>query len=263
VTPVPILLYHSVGSTRAATYARWCIAPGRFVEHLDALVDAGYTFLTVSQLVDATAAGELPERPMVITFDDGRADVADHALAPMAERGIRSTIYVVSGRVGGTSDWLAIADECDQPMMGWSQIAEAVAAGVEIGAHSVNHVELDTVPRSAAAEEIHRSREQLADGLGDAVRSFAYPHGYYSAGIRQLVHDAGFDSACAVHDRWSSDRDDRFALARLIVDAGTTADELTERLRTPSLRRRHGRTALRVGWRTARRVRRAVSSATR
>jgi peptidoglycan/xylan/chitin deacetylase (PgdA/CDA1 family) len=263
VTPVPILLYHSVGSTDAAAYARWCIAPKRFVEHLDALVDAGHTFLTVSQLVDATVAGEIPERPIVITFDDGRADVADHAVVPMAERGIRSTIYVVSGKVGATSDWLADARERDQPMMGWSQIADAVAAGVEIGAHSVNHVELDTAPRWVAAEEIRRSRAQLTEGLGDTVRSFAYPHGYYSATVRRLVQDAGFDSACAVHDRWSSDRDDRFALARLIVDGGTSADELMERLRAPSLRGRHGRTALRAGWRTARRIRRAASSASR
>lgn len=263
MTPIPILLYHSVGRTDAPAYARWCIAPERFAEHLDALVDAGYTFLTVSQLVDATATGNLPERPMAITFDDGRADFARNAVAPMAERGIRSTMYVVTGRVGGTSDWLAIAGEREQPMMGWSQIADAAAAGVEIGAHSVSHVELDTVPRSVAAEEVRRSRVELGEALGDTIRSFAYPHGYYSAGVRQLVQDAGFDSACAVYDRWSSDRDDRFGLSRLIVDASTTSDQLVERLRIPSRRGRPGHAALRVGWRAARRVRRAVSSASR
>jgi peptidoglycan/xylan/chitin deacetylase (PgdA/CDA1 family) len=261
VTPIPILLYHSVAPSWAPDYARWCIDPALFADHLDAVLELGYTCLTVSQLVDATATATLPAKPLAITFDDGRQDFAEHAVAPMAARGVPSTMYVVSGHVGGTSAWLDIPGEHRQPMMTWSQLLDARAAGVEIGAHSVSHPELDVVGAAAAADEVSRSRSQLEDGMGSPVRTFAYPHGYYSSRVQRLVRDAGFDSAAAVHDRWSSDTDDRFALSRLIIDGDTTPERLQARLQRPEHPRSHGHPALRVGWRAVRRARRAVASA--
>jgi len=248
VTPIPILLYHSVAPTWAPGYARWCIDPSLFADHLDVVLGLGYTCLTISQLVDATASGTLPATPLAVTFDDGRQDFADHAVAPMAERGIPSTMYVVSGHVGGTSGWLAMAGEHDQPMMTWSQIDAACSAGVEIGAHSVNHPELDVVEQRVAAGEVTRCRAQLEDGIGRPVRTFAYPHGYYSSRVQRLVRDAGFDSAAAVHDRWSSATDDRFALSRLIINGDTTPAQLEALLQRPSSPRTHGD----AGWRPRR-----------
>lgn len=261
MTPIPILLYHSVAPSWSAGYARWCIDPTLFDDHLDVVIGLGYTCLTVSELVDATATGTLPAKPLAVTFDDGRQDFADHAVSPMAARGVPSTMYVVSGHVGGSSAWLDIPGEHQQPMMTWSQISDAGAAGVEIGAHSVNHPELDVVGTSLAAGEIARSRTQLEDGLGTAVRTFAYPHGYYSARVQRLVREAGFDSAAAVHDRWSSDSDDRFALSRLIINGDTTPAQLEARLQQPAYPRAHGHPALRAGWRAVRRARRAIAVA--
>lgn len=261
MTPIPILLYHSVAPMWSPGYARWCIDPALFADHLDVVVGLGYTCLTVSELVDAIATETLPSKPLAVTFDDGRQDFADHAVAPMAARHIQSTMYVVSGHVGGTSGWLDLAGEDQQPMMTWSQVREAASTGVEIGAHSVSHPELDVVGLPVAAGEIARSRSQLEDGLGAAVRSFAYPHGYYSARVQRLVGDAGFDSAAAVHDRWSSDVDDRFGLSRLIIDGDTTPAQLEGRLSHPDFPRTHGHPALRAGWRAVRRAKRVMSSA--
>jgi peptidoglycan/xylan/chitin deacetylase (PgdA/CDA1 family) len=252
VTPVPILLYHSVGHTSAPAYRRWCIEPSLFGEHLSALRSAGYDCLTVSGLVDAVDAGALPENPLLVTFDDGRADYAEHALPQLENHGVVSTMYVVSSQVGGTSAWLGIPGESDQPMMTWEDMRAAVACGHEIGSHSRTHPQLDVIARCDSHAEITGSRCDLEDGLGAPVRSFAYPHGHHRNREVVAVRDAGYDSACAVADRWSWLGQDRFRLSRLIVDGDTTADELLARLSEPPAGPRHRSRVLKGGFRCVR-----------
>ena len=129
MTPIPILLYHSVGHPLADAYRRWCIEPTLFDEHLAAVSSGGFDILTVSGLFDALDAGALPTKPLVITFDDGRADYVDHALPALDRHRMCSTVYVVSAHVGGTSSWLEIPGESDQPMMGWADLHRAADAG--------------------------------------------------------------------------------------------------------------------------------------
>jgi peptidoglycan/xylan/chitin deacetylase (PgdA/CDA1 family) len=77
-----------------------------------------------------------------------------------------------------------------------------------------------------AREEIAQSKLMLEDHLGMEIHSFAYPFGYSSPAVRQLVRDAGFTSACAVKHALSSATSDPFALARLMVYADTSVDAL-------------------------------------
>jgi peptidoglycan/xylan/chitin deacetylase (PgdA/CDA1 family) len=112
-------------------------------------------------------------------------------------------------------------------MLRWDQLGALEAAGVEIGAHSETHSHLDVMPLSAAEREIRCSKSRLEDVLGHPVRTFAYPHGYHNARVTALVRQAGFDSACAVINAFSSTDDDRFALARLTVKAHTPLSGLT------------------------------------
>lgn len=252
MTPIPILLYHSVAPVASRDYARWCVHPDTFAAHLDVVAALGYTPLTVSDLVDARVAGTLPERPLAVTFDDGRADFAEHALPVLDAAAVASTLYVVTDRIGHTSRWLPMDGEEAAAMMTWDQVRAAAVAGVEIGSHSSTHVELDVVSRDRLATEIDRSRQRLADELGHAPRSFSYPHGYHSRAVVRAARAAGFDSACAVRDAWSSATDDRFALSRLFVWDSTTADDLRTLLTTPPTRPARPRPVLRAGWRGAR-----------
>lgn len=260
MTPIPILLYHSIAPEASDDYARWCVSPQRFAAHLDVVRTLGFTPLTISELVDATAADELPERPIAITFDDGRADFATHALPVIEAAAVATTLYVVTDRIGGTSSWLPMSAEVDAAMMTWDDVRVASAAGVEIGSHSSTHVELDVVPRAALDGEVARSRLVLAEALGVAPRSFSYPHGYHSRAVVRAARAAGFDSACAVRETWSSTDDDRFALARMFVWNSTTADDLHSMLLSPPARVGRSRPFLRAGWRCARWARHRVRS---
>ncbi len=223
---IPILLYHSVAEAPPAWIEPFAVRPVEFAKHLDAIVAGGCQALTVSQLVDLCTSGtELPPRPVVITFDDGFADTAEEAVPALAARGLPSTVYVTTRALVGRRDEIHRLPPAR--MLRWDQLGGLEAAGVEIGAHSETHSHLDVMPLRAAEREIRGSKARLEDTLGHSVRTFAYPHGYHNARVTALVRQAGFDSACAVINAFSSIDDDRFALARLTIKAHMPLNGLT------------------------------------
>ncbi len=207
---IPSLLYHAVAEDVDPRFAPWAITPALFARHMQLLADRGFSALTVSQFVDAHLAGGQPlRRPTVlITFDDGFADFHSTAHGVLRRHGFGATVYLTTGLVGGCSRWLDDVGEGERPMMSWDQIAEIAADGIECGAHTSTHVQLDVVSRRTARGEIRLSRAVLSEAVGP-VRSFAYPHGYHSRRVRREVIDAGFDSACAVGEGPASLSDDR------------------------------------------------------
>jgi peptidoglycan/xylan/chitin deacetylase (PgdA/CDA1 family) len=140
-------------------------------------------------------------------------------------------------------------------MLTADQLREAHAQGVECGAHSHTHPELDQLPGPAAADEARRSREVLEDLLGARVESFAYPFGYHRRTVREAVREAGFRSACAVGHLTADEALDRFAIPRLIVADTTDVAELQSLMQaTASPLDRALVRAKDVTWRSARRA---------
>ena len=79
-------------------------------------------------------------------------------------------------------------------MLGSADLPGLEAAGVEIGAHSHSHRQLDLLGEREVSAELARSQDVLATALGHRVRSFAFPHGYWKPGLFALVAEAGHDS---------------------------------------------------------------------
>jgi peptidoglycan/xylan/chitin deacetylase (PgdA/CDA1 family) len=219
----PILVYHGIGPPRRGHADRFAVSESDFTRHMDVVAANGRWVPTISEL----AAPLLEGRPMSpsaapVTFDDGTADFYERAWPVLRERGLTATLYVISGLVG--------KEYGGRRMLAWEQLEELRDAGVEIGAHGHRHVELDVIPLDRAARELVNSKLLLEDRLQTAVNTFAYPFGYHTATIKRLAERAGFTSACAVKNRLSDPRDDRFALARLMMTAGTTARHVADLL---------------------------------
>ena len=126
-----------------------------------------------------------------------------------------------TGTIGDTSD-----KDSERPMLSAGQVRDLDAAGVDIGSHGHRHVALDEIPFAEAVREIETSRDTLEEIVGHRVVTFAYPYGYHTGRIKRYLETTGFESACAVKQAISHPNDDRFALARAIVNSDITIEGL-------------------------------------
>lgn len=256
--PVAILMYHSIAERANPAYDRWCVSPRLFRAQMAALAASGHAVLTTGDYVDRLRAGApLPERFAVLTFDDGLHDFLTGAMPILDSFGFPATLYVVAGRVGLSSRWLAPLGEGRRPMLTSDALRDLSRSGIEIGGHSMTHPELDILPPDAAMAEIACSRRVLEDMLGTPVHSFAYPHGYNSALTRTLVERAGYRSAVRVRDAHSDRNECRFGLSRLIVTEDHDPDRLLALIQGPPRLVAPPQDRLISGlWRSTRRLRR-------
>jgi len=220
---IPVFLYHAVTDDPPEWIAEFTVAPKEFAAHLDAVVDSGRTPVTISTLA-AHLAGRapLPARPVLLTFDDGFADLPGPTAETLARRGLPATAYLTTGAItpGGRS-LLPPA-----PMMTLAEAKPLEESGMEIGSHTVTHAQLDTLTARRLRHELLDSKTALEDTLGHAVPHLAYPHGYNSPRVRAAAARAGYETATAVRHALSSDRDERYRIARLIVRRGHTVADV-------------------------------------
>jgi peptidoglycan/xylan/chitin deacetylase (PgdA/CDA1 family) len=191
--------------------------------------EQGYTALTVTQLTTLLSQDRCNflKKPVVITFDDGFADFFLDALPVLNHYNFVATLYITTRFIGGTSRWLRRERETERRMLTWDQIAEINAQGIECGAHTHTHPQLDLLPLFEARREIVRSKAILEDHLGHPIFSFAYPYGYHSFALQRIVKDAGYTSACAVkYEMGLVPPVNLFSLPRLLVHADTTVNSL-------------------------------------
>jgi peptidoglycan/xylan/chitin deacetylase (PgdA/CDA1 family) len=223
---IPIMMYHSISYQANRKFKRFTVSPDLFARHIAYLHEREYVPITVGHAVRALSGGEaaLPERPVVLTFDDGFADFYTAAFPVLERYEFAATLYIATAFIGGTSRWMRSEGETERPMLTWDQLAEVTARGIECGAHSHSHPHLDLLSPSMAREEITRCKEILEDRLARPISTFAYPFGHHTTTVRRIVRSVGYTSACAVRSVRVTGVDDPFVLARRTVMAGTGVD---------------------------------------
>lgn len=226
---VPILGYHWLD---AKTGLAWDGSPGAFREHMDELQRLGYTTLTLGELCDhLDGKRDLPERPVVITFDDGAQGVYDHAFPILRERGMKAELFVVVDAIGSDSahriTWNVGVGAIAIPMLVWPEVREMSAAGtIHVGSHTITHESLATAPFARARWEIAKSKLRIEEELGLSVPFFAYPKNSVSAVAMDEVRKAGYRAAVA----GAGGMGGRHALFRTAVHAGDGLDVLRRKL---------------------------------
>jgi peptidoglycan/xylan/chitin deacetylase (PgdA/CDA1 family) len=199
----PILLYHHVSEAGGGN--RYFVTPEVFQAQLQALRDWGYTSLTVSDLVNVLInGGELPARPVVITFDDGNIDIYQNAFPIMQEMGFVGTFYIVGNRL--QSKYYVDAE----------QLKEMINAGWEIGDHSMSHIDL-TLDHSVIGYEAATSRSVLVDALGVSINTFAYPYGKIDDFVVNSISEYGYRAGMGLGTSWRHTWGTIFYMSRIEV----------------------------------------------
>lgn len=182
------LLYHHVGPHRPDIYPDLSIAPGLFERQISWLARNGYTGIRPAQWLAWLQTGAtLPKKPVLLTFDDAYADIAEFALPTLRRYGFGASVFVVTARVGSTNTWDELQGYARLPLMTATQIREWAMQDIEFGAHSRTHAHLPELDDDALSDEIVGSRDELASLLGTSVTAFAYPFGEYSDAARRIV----------------------------------------------------------------------------
>jgi peptidoglycan/xylan/chitin deacetylase (PgdA/CDA1 family) len=256
---VPILMYHAVGHRPARAAYGLSVAPEAFAAQMELLGARGFTPVTTARLGGAWRTGAaLPERPVLITFDDGYEGVHRHALPVLARYGFTATLFVSTGWLRGAYDEGGAPDT----MLDWDQVRELAAAGTEIGGHTHTHPQLDQLGDRRLAFETVRCREIIAGELGTAPVSFAYPYGYSSRRVRDAVRAAGFAQALAVGNALARRAQGPYALRRVTVRRATGIEEFGRLLEGVAIGRSFAKDrALTKGYAVVRRARWAARRA--
>lgn len=194
-TPVPVLMYHHF-SEEGPAQADTVVSAGRFAEQLQALQAAGYTAVTPQQIADyGEGRGVLPDKPVLITMDDGYTSNLTIAAPILEQYGMTATVFVIGINVG---------EECyvhsglplDPPRFGWEEVRPWVEKGVlTVQSHTYDmHQRADygfsgrdgVLPlegeseadyRAALAADFTLARDGLEEGLGVELTALAFPFG--------------------------------------------------------------------------------------
>lgn len=222
---LPILMYHRVAPAGSPRTRRYRVSPGDFDRQMGYLADSGFYTVSTDQWREAIHyRTPLPGRAMIITFDDGYRDFAEHAWPVLRRHGLGATMFIVSDRVGTANawDWM-YRDEV--PLLDWAEIRDLASQGVEFGSHSATHRSLTAAPPEEAARELLRSRLILSRELGRPVSAVAYPYGDADPVVQQMAGHVGYLYGFTC--RWGRARHDDplLGLPRIEVDGtGSFAD---------------------------------------
>jgi peptidoglycan/xylan/chitin deacetylase (PgdA/CDA1 family) len=255
-------MYHEIAGP-AETTSRLAVPPHAWAEQLAYLHDKGYRTITAAELSAVLSGrGQLPDRAIVLTFDDGYEDFHSRAMPLLDRYGFTATLFVTTGWIQGVGP-LATGRRPGR-MLSWTQITEVASAGIEVAAHSCLHLQLDQLPRKLLHDELYTSKAQLEDGLGSSVLGLAYPFGYSNIRVRKVVRDLGYNYACAVGNVFMGNEPDALALPRLTVKNSMTIAEFQQVVHGNNVSKIYFKDRLLTkGWKMARRTRVALGSLSR
>jgi len=243
-----VLAFHAIADLGDdPVLAEYGIPPRRFAEHLDALARRGWRFLDLDALLAALEGrAQLPEKALLLSFDDCYCDLLETAAPLLSERDIPAVAFAVTGLTGGTNEWDRPLGARELELLDGEGLRSLPAFGVEVGSHGMRHRPLAKLGFSEAEEEVRGSAAVL-ESLGlPRPRAFSYPHGESTPEVARAVREAGYAAAFTVTPGQVEIGADRWALPRIEVLAGDTPLRLRLKLRTASWPQRRRRPLLRL-----------------
>ena len=180
----PILEYHMVKDDAKPDEVRYAVPPEEFAAQLDYLTQEGYTTITPQDYARARKGKQtLPEKPVILSFDDGYEDNHRVVLPMLEEHGMKAVFYVVTNDIGLPG------------YMTWDNLFDMERHGMEIGSHTANHIPLTTLPPEKQREELRLSKLMLEWKGLKTIYSFSYPTGAYDAGVVAMLAEEDYLTA--------------------------------------------------------------------
>jgi peptidoglycan/xylan/chitin deacetylase (PgdA/CDA1 family) len=221
---IPILMYHSISAeaeTRVHPYYRTSTSPQEFASQMKCLHEKGYRTASLTEIISQLQGqAEVPDKRVVVTFDDGYRDFYHHAFPVLNQYGFRATVFLPTAYIGNNPVPFKGKD-----CLTWAEVRELNKHGILFGSHTVTHPQLRELSVPAINEEIANSKTTIEEKLGSAVDSFAYPYAFpqadfgFIAMLRDSLRRAGYQNGvCTIVGR-ANRRSEPLLLERLPVNS--------------------------------------------
>ena len=217
-------MYHKVDTV---AFSKYWVSDTTFARQMAALKAYGFQTITLTDFLNYRAGKvSLPERPIIITFDDGYQDFYTHAVPILKSMGLTATVFLITGKIGTSekdrqdNSWDSKEAIYPTKLLIWDEVRAFIKEGFQVGSHTVTHPDLASIPDSQIKQELARSRADLQDRLGLQVDIFSYPGG--SAADNPTVHSdlqqAGYRAAVTTVKGFASTATSAiYSLPRLMI----------------------------------------------
>ncbi|MDX2212929.1 MAG: polysaccharide deacetylase family protein [Oculatellaceae cyanobacterium bins.114] len=206
---VPVLMYHDILAEKEVFFD---VTPEEFEAHLKLIQQNGLHPISLDQLVAHLSTGvPLPEKPVLLTFDDGYAGHYTYVYPLLRKYGYPGTFAIYTDKVGRNYGRSSLT---------WDQLREMAADPlVTIASHSLSHPrDLGDIPDQQLRREVVESKRILEEQLGIPIDHFVYPEGNYNDRVKYWVQLAGYHSALTMNDdenKFAGESNDLLSIERI------------------------------------------------
>ena len=159
----PILAYHKISPEKE--FGLTTISPQIFERQINIILESGFTPITFEKLA---LKNKLPEKPIIISFDDGYESVYNHALPVLEKYNIQAVVYIIAGYIGEINNWESFSLQRKYRHLSKSQIRELSDLNFEIGSHGLSHPYLPALYKIELHDELDTSQKVIEDITGKA-----------------------------------------------------------------------------------------------
>ncbi|MBI3765264.1 MAG: polysaccharide deacetylase family protein [Ignavibacteriales bacterium] len=212
-----ILLYHGVGPKPSRSHPHLTVSPEAFNQQIQWLGRHGYVGIRCADLLEWRAHDKkLPDQAVLLTFDDGHKDLAEHAFPILQHHRFSAAVFLVTNRIGGINEWDRPPDGEAYRLLNAEQIRTWTGRGIEFGSHTRTHPDLTQLSSEKLRDEITGSWQDISELLGTRVLAFAYPYGLYNKEVLERVR-ANFSLAFTTDEGLNDSNTDILRLRRASV----------------------------------------------
>lgn len=213
---IAVLYYHSIQVMPGSTAV---VNPDKFTEQMQYLADNSYRPLTMAEFSDIMEGRiEAPDKPVLLTFDDGYVDNHSTVMPLLAKLGFPATLFMSPG----------VMD--DKRFINWDQAKDLRDSGWDIMPHGMTHPYLNKLTAEEQAWEITEARKQIEENLGVTADVFCYPYGLYNNATLKILKDNGFRYAFTIDQGKTTPSQHPYKLKRVFVNGEESLSALIHKL---------------------------------
>lgn len=224
---VPVIMYHSVSDDKVAAGSKLTnlrITRESFLEQMEYLKNNKFTTLTMDELRDFLINNkQIPEKSVVLTFDDGYEDNYTIVYPILKQYGFKATIFVETSNV-----------DVDKSMLTSAQLIDLDKNNVDIESGTAQDNNLGTLSSTSQLKSLQNSKQYLEKLLNKTVNYVSYPYGSYNNSTLDASNKAGYVLGLSRDGKWTYKTDGNYKLSRVFIGPKHTIDNFSERLNNPN-----------------------------